>query len=185
MLRIVRTELYFHPFEIKWRFPELIFGNPSISMMFYSCDPESIEFDELFHSPFSDATFRSEPLPVLRAFVDATVQSAPFRAFAFSVTDEDELNSKIIDQIFQTPVVIENSPPEGIPFGTLLSGASIATVGTYVGLQGIEGHPFLFIAVPAGIIVVGTAVAISRAIDKGLNNAVERATKRKKKARAR
>jgi hypothetical protein len=70
------------------------------------------------------------------------------------------LNSDIIRSIYNEPFIIERSPPEGIQFGKLLSGASFITIGTFVGFQGVGGDPLLFLAVPAGIIIVGAAVAI-------------------------
>jgi hypothetical protein len=172
MLRVIRTELYFNPFDIKWRFPELVVSNPGISMAFFGCDPSRLDFEKIFSTPVSPME-RVEPPQVLRAFFDTALQNAPFNTYGFQAYHE--LNKPIIDEIYNEPIIIEHSPAEGIPLGKLLSGASVATIGTYVGLQGVWGNPLLFVAVPAGIIVVGAAVAVVRAFDKGLNHAVERA----------
>src|SRR5262249_20880823 len=86
-----------------------------------------------------------------------------------------ELNGPIIDKIYNEQVIIEHSPPEGIPFGKLLSGASVVTIGTYVGFQGIVGGPLLFLAVAAGILAVGAPIVMLHVIDKGLIHRMERA----------
>jgi hypothetical protein len=186
MLRVIRTELYFDPLKIKWSRAELVFGNPGISMAFFRCHPEAIDWQDALRDVLSSplSVFAHEPLHIVRAFIDAALQREPFNAYGYQTPVES--NRTIVDEILREPIIIENSPPEGVPFQQLFSGASIASIGTYVGLRGLEGGPLLFLAVPAGILVVGAAISISRAIDKGLNHAMERAimkTKSKSKAR--
>jgi hypothetical protein len=47
MLRVIRTELYFNPLEIKWQVPELIINNPGISAAFFPCSPGGFEFERI------------------------------------------------------------------------------------------------------------------------------------------
>ncbi len=164
MLRVIRTELYFNPLEIKWQVPELIISNPGISAAFFPCSPRGFEFERIISRP----VLLGQVGGVL-AFLDTALQNAPLRSYG---SEYDVLNPGLIRSIYNSEIIIEHSPPEGIQFGKLISGvASLITIGTYVG----SGDPLLFLTIPAGIIVVGAAVSIARAFDKGLNHVVERA----------
>jgi hypothetical protein len=173
MLRVIRTELYFNPFEVKWLAPELVISNPGISAAFFRCDPRSFDFEKVFSTNPVSLT-ADERSRAVSAFLDAALQNA------HGLEHPAVLNSGPISKIFGSEIIVEHSPPEGILFGKLLSSASLVTIGTYVGLQGMGGSPLLFVAVPAGIIVVGAAVAIVRAFDRGLTHVIERATSRNK-----
>jgi hypothetical protein len=85
------------------------------------------------------------------------------------------LNTGPVEKIYGSEIIVEHSPPEGIPFRKLLSGASVLTIGTYIGSMALGGSPLLYVAVPLGIILVSAAVSIGHAFDKGLNHVVERA----------
>jgi hypothetical protein len=176
MLRVLKTEFYFDPFEIRWRYPELVFANPAISMVFFQCDPAKMTWGSLYLSQSTNPNYKEHP-EVIRAFFDAQLQRTPFRAFG--PQDAEILNGELIDRIYEQPVIIEQSPAEGIPFFTMLKGASAATIGTFIGVKGLDGNALLFISVPAGIIVVGSAIAITHAFEKGLANVVDRLTKSK------
>jgi hypothetical protein len=80
--------------------------------------------------------------------------------------------------IIAAPVVIENSPPESIPFSTLLRSASSAVVGTYIGVRIAGGSPALMLlTVPAGLLVVGSAMGVAKALEKGLNKKIQKLLK--------
>jgi hypothetical protein len=192
MLRVIRTELYFNPLEIKWQFPELIISNPGISAAFFRCDPERFDFEKVISSPSSDIIggdlstilrgLAEQPTTrelLVRAFLDRALQNAPF---AYGLEPPHELNTNIIDKIYGESIIVEQTPPKGIPFRELVvPGTSIITVGTYVA----SGDILLCLKVAAGIIIIGGAVAIVRAFDKGLTHVVERAIGSKDKTPAR
>ncbi len=129
MLRVIRTELYFNPLEIQWRFPELVVSHPGISMAFFKCDPEHFDLGQIFSSLFlsfpEPQSLPAEP-QLLRPFFDAALQNAPFHIHG---RFGEELNPAIIDEIYQEGVIVEHSPPEAIPLGKAISGASVVTVG--------------------------------------------------------
>jgi hypothetical protein len=184
------TELYFDPFDIEWRDPTRVIGNPGISMVFYRGDPSHLKekaiqltamqphltmlrYSEMFFAflpPFPHDMSETD----IRAFLDSALQNDTFGAYMGDRPAYAELNTALINQIFETPVVIENSPPEIIPFHQLISKPSILAVGTFLGLQLSGLNEMLLLTAPAGIIVVGSAVSIARAIDKGLNHYVDR-----------
>jgi hypothetical protein len=188
-MRILRTEVYFEPTEIKWLYPELIHGNPGIAFAFIAINAEGIDLNEVF-TPFASwprvARSRVSEYEV-RRFLDEALQFSAVghrEVLPFAVLDPDDTfeppvppNEAIINFIIEQNVVVENSPAEGIPFATLLKGASAATIGTYVGVQAAEGHTLLLLTVPAGIIVVGSAIAVSKAFEQSIHKVVERLTR--------
>lgn len=90
---------------------------------------------------------------------------------------ERRFASYILDQ----PIVIERSPPLSIPLHSLLTKAPGVAIGTFVGIEAAASHPLLMLAtVPGGIIAVSSAIGISRALEAGLNKAVDRMIKRLK-----
>src|SRR5262249_12322564 len=153
--------------------PELIVSNPGISAAFFHCNPDTFDLDKVISRP---VPVSSERMREVSIFLDMALQNAQFHT---RWLEHDLLNLSIIRSIYGSVVVIEHAAHEGVPFGKLLSGAWIVTVGTFVGLQGIGGGPLLFLAVAAGILAVGAPVVMLHAIDKGLIHAVERAWGRK------
>jgi hypothetical protein len=181
MLRVIRTELYFNPLEIKWQFPELIISNPGISAAFFRCDPKNFDLDKVISFTIFN-TREGGTAREVGAFLDTALQNAPFPR-EHHLLEYRVLNVGPIEKVHNSEIIIEHSPPEGIPFHKLLSGASIVTVGTYVGVGalGSGGGPLLFLTVPAGILVVGAAAAIVLAFAKGLTYAMERAMRARDK----
>jgi len=175
MLRVIRTELYFNPLEIKWQFPELIISNPGISTAFFRCDPRAFEFERVISSIIFHTT-EGRAAREAGAFLDTALQNAPF-PIQPHLSEYRLLNVGPVEKIHNSEIIVEHSPPEGIPFHKLLSGASIVTAGTYVGAGalGAGGGPLLFLTVPAGILVVGGAMVMVLAIAKGLIPRMERA----------
>jgi hypothetical protein len=99
----------------------------------------------------------------------------------------------IADEIWRGDVVYEQSPPKTTKLSTLIKKSSAAAIGTFIGTQ-VAGadYPLLFVTIPAGIIIVGSAFGISRGLELGLAESVNRLfdpskrervskTKRKKK----
>jgi hypothetical protein len=91
MLRVIRTELYFNPLEIKWQFPELIISNPGISAAFFRCDPEGFDIGKVISRPIFDTTGAPSDLlqahlrlqtrmrpQLVAAFLDTALQNGPF-----------------------------------------------------------------------------------------------------------
>jgi hypothetical protein len=84
-------------------------------------------------------------------------------------------NDGTINQIMDADVIVENSPPEAVPFSVLLRNASTAVVGTYIGVRIAGSNPVLMLlTVPAGLLVVGSAMGVAKALEKGLNKRVLR-----------
>lgn len=74
-------------------------------------------------------------------------------------------------------VIVENSPPEAVPFSMLLRSASTAVVGTYIGIRMAGSPALMLLTVPAGLLVIGSAMGVAKALEKGLNKRVRKLLK--------
>jgi hypothetical protein len=76
--------------------------------------------------------------------------------------------------------VLEESPPYLVPLQFLVKQSPQIAIGTLIGAGAAGGsYPLMLLTVPAGIIVVGSAIGISKGLEKGLNKAIERLVQRK------
>ena len=108
------------------------------------------------------------------------VQGTEQRQFAERIYADAIVNRHIVDFVKNAGVVIEQSPPVAIPFASLLRKASSVTIGTMMGAAvAIDNPPLMFITIPAGIIVVGSAMGVSKGLERGLAKKIERLMKRK------
>jgi hypothetical protein len=77
-------------------------------------------------------------------------------------------NISAITRLAEADVVVQRSPPLDIPLKGLLSKSASTVIGTYLGYAVAGDHTSLLLAsVPGGIIVVGTAIGVSRALETG------------------
>jgi hypothetical protein len=152
-------------FALKERAGRLMLSQPELSLLRY------VDTYFTFLPPYP---LEMSAEPQVRAFLDCAIQNDTFGVYVPAIQKYTELNTSLIHQIFQQSVIVESSPPEIIPFHQLLSKPSILVVGTLLGAQLSGLTEMLFLTAPAGIIVVGSAVSIARAIDKGLNHYVDR-----------
>jgi hypothetical protein len=170
-MRVVRTEMYFDPREINWPLPELVTNTPGIAAAYFQIDaelgPDDVrgQLSWLFlHPEYNERT--------IRLFLDASLWGSG-SLFPEPRQEGEEFNPTIINYILEQSIIIEQSPPLGVPFEQLLKGASVTSIGTLLGYYGMN-EPLLFLTIPAGILVVGSAVAISKAMEKGLSHTISR-----------
>jgi hypothetical protein len=183
-VRIIKTEMYFDATDLHWPRAEELYANPGISVAFIKAEfPDGRELlkEIVSDRPIELADEGNELL--IRIFLDEAVVGAqqPFRNrdTGDNTSDIDVTihNADIVDFIFDADIIIERSPPHAVAFKALAKSASALSVGAYVGVAGLE-HPLLFLTVPAGILVVGAAVSVSKAFERGLNLKVERVLKK-------
>jgi hypothetical protein len=86
-----------------------------------------------------------------------------------SSIEESFINFMIDSEI----IILKNSPPEFKSVRELLERGAGVIIGTYVGLSIGDGNPLLLlISVPAGIIIGGAAVGLSRGLEIGLEKKI-------------
>jgi hypothetical protein len=160
MLRVIRTELYVDPYEIGGRSPEPE-QPPGISVAFFHGKPEKFGFQQVLSNPVRVVPHLDELIP----FFYTVLHEAPI----FPWDPPHDPTIRTIFKIFRERVIIERSPPVAIPLGKLLTGASLITVGTFVGIKGMSVSPLMFAAVPAGILVVGAPIVVLNAINRWID----------------
>jgi hypothetical protein len=71
-------------------------------------------------------------------------------------------------------IPIEESPLTGISFHEVMNKASAAGLGSWVAWSAVGPSPYLFIAVPAGIVLVSAAIGIGKGLEEGLRERIKR-----------
>jgi hypothetical protein len=83
---------------------------------------------------------------------------------------------EVVSYVLSQPVVIEQSPPVWIKLKDVVEAVKKdpRAVGAFVGmLAGYEHPPMMLITVPAGILLVGSAPALTKAIERGLVKVID------------
>ena len=152
-MRVIRTEFYVDPREVKWPVPEVFEKVPGISAVFFKADGEPPDPVELRKAAFWAATV-SQPKSEaqLRVFLDECLRGTNdvvrsyFSGRLSSEEPLNEYNPQIIDRFYKELIIIEQSPPSGISFEQLAKGASSASIGALVGYYGCH-EPMLFLTI--------------------------------------
>ncbi|SRR6266403_3026013 len=86
-----------------------------------------------------------------------------------------------IQDILDQPIVIERSPPIAEKLLSLVHSATSTSLGVLLG-TGVSPDPYvMMITVPAGILLMGTVLGITKGLERGLAARVENAIAPKKK----
>lgn len=176
--RVVRTEFYLDAEDFR----------PSYGMT-YLAFPDSSSFQDRDAVPsFSAAWLRNfKPRDFPGDSGDLRSKSSPFIGidsvewYLFQVlvngrySGEErgvlfDTNHPLVDRILAQPIVLEQSPVLTEPFYSILrrSTPSVA-IGAYVGYAAANGNYLLMVTVPAGILLVGSAIEITRALPRILS----------------
>jgi hypothetical protein len=178
-MRVLRTEFYADDY---YHFPLLLPPRPEptygVSVAWISVPRELEEADIRALIEARDFNLRSGQL---RNFLGLALSGREDEFFDHdrnSVRDNDPEPN----QILYGNIIIEQSPPEAVPLSLLLSKASTTVIGTYIGFQLAGDNPVLLLAtVPLGLIVIGSAMGVSKAFEKGLTKAISRLIEKKLK----
>jgi hypothetical protein len=167
-MRVIRTEMYFdkRPFDTRARVPGV-----SVAWIEGSTR-ESVRYDSDGQLRWDDYRYEAidlDPIPSIgfELKLRDTIRYSLFGAPSGAV----QIDDRFVDFVLREPVVIERSPPVLIKLRDLIDGLrkDPRAVGAFIGmLAGYEHPPFLLITVPAGIFLVGSAPAITRAIERGV-----------------
>ena len=177
-MRVIRTEMYFseeHIFGLNRRRTSHA-RNPGLGFAWLRTDRPAHGVDEqLLEDHYFD---RQEGAAT--AFLDLAIRgqersetiSQP-NAFFGAI-----YNQRLVQEVLNGDIVIENSPPEAVTFRSLLAKAPGVAIGTMVGMKAAGDTSLLMLlTVPTGIVVCSSAIGVSKALEKGLNKAVEKVIK--------
>lgn len=182
-MRVIRTEMYFDPRDIEWDREEGIHANPGIAFAWFkegeSKDGSALGFQTEKNIQLLDdyqfiSNFGPNPNPeIVTPFISHLVQDLRFGSEEF--LNFPTSNRRIIQAVLESTIILENSPPEAVDFRRLLGKATSVSLGVYVGVQLAGAYPLLLIiTIPTGIIVMGSAIGISKGLEAGLQKAIKR-----------
>jgi hypothetical protein len=196
-MRVIKTEMYFDDIDLPDNLTQP--KNPGICVAWIKAPdddavPEPSDFRALQLAGDED------PFPltfqVVTVIPPAAAETFSFLAnFALWNTSIVEAvanptigfkNADIARFLADAEIIIERSPPEAVPLSVLLARGGPITIGTFIGLGAAIDHPLVaFVTVPAGIIIISSAVGIAKAFEAGLNKAISRLFEQKKQRRTR
>jgi hypothetical protein len=168
-VRVIRTEFYFDKQDVIKLERDI---NPGIGVAFFNLDPEDHVPVEEFVNIFKDFSVSAATPQAVMNFLDVSLRGLQVQdpEFSADLSVFDDLNSPITASVFESTVIIEQSPPMGIPFGELAKRSTALGIGTFIGFGLAAGSfPLMIITVPVGIIVVGAAVGVSKGLENGLD----------------
>jgi hypothetical protein len=182
-MRVLTTFMYFDSANVKIEPP---FGRPrgrgeepepGIGVAWFGGDTTTlISISNL--KIFRELPGHKEEQPLTEEFLRSCVDLFLVDAaeYEFDRTERSLKNPDTVDYIITQPVVIERSPPFTVTLKGLLTSTNLPIwIGTYMGWSVAPEHSvLLFITVPGGIIVVGSATGLASAIAAGLSKSVKR-----------
>jgi hypothetical protein len=178
--RVVRTDLYFdgktRPFineQHHEKFPPSIgtawIANPKMPVTSYQeRSPELLHLHEL---PISERLSPEEMIEAILQGIDPRqiIEFLPREIVAIIHTKRLYLTKALLAQ----RIVIERSPPLAFTLANILRNATSTSLGVLVG-TGLSPDPFIMsIAIPAGILLMGPIMGISKGLERGLARLVE------------
>lgn len=188
-MRVIRTELLYKGSDLTVLTDDTERG---VSVA-WSTIHEPVEVDDEFLSELIDVGAIEDFTQIenVRQFLDGTIEGGVYRNLYRSQGSgiiAPLYYPDAIEQVLQAAIVIEHSPPTTEMLSALLSKATPLAGGLFLGIQLAEGNTIMLVTVPLGILLVGTAVAVTKAIEVGLMRAVtgrgKPAPRRRKRRRA-
>jgi len=125
-MRVIRTEEYFHPSEVKWDYEEPMHGNPGIAIAFIKLPkpgPTNLnDFDqfEVNITPLDDPATADLTID---QFLNAAIQGADVSSAEKLLAGDNPPEQPLIQQVRNLNVILETSPPFHINFSELLKSA--------------------------------------------------------------
>jgi hypothetical protein len=180
-MRVLRTEMYFSRDQIT----DLYLRNrgnarnPGLSFAWFQAGGST---EGLHEELLADRIFYREE-GTAAAFLDHVLRGFDKRLPFLFIADPLRLaNRGIIEQVMNDAIIIENSPPEAVPLRSLIARAPGVAIGTFIGIAAARNYSplLMFLTVPGGILVCSSAIGISKALEKGLNQRIEKLIKPKR-----
>jgi hypothetical protein len=178
MMRVIRTEMYFSVADI----PFTASRNPGVAFAWFGTGAD-VDFAAIDTGWFASDFGGIETVGMLNLsgngfenFLAAALLNSSYEGDA--IDDILARNPGIrpaINSILASDIVVERSPPSIISVRDLARNVSSTSVGTYMGFASAgDNHALLFLTVPLGIVMVGAAVGVSKALESGLNKSIAR-----------
>lgn len=188
-MRVIRTEMYFDSSQVISTGKDFQ-ENPGVSTAWFSaagCDvPSADEIKTILDD--KQAKISREITPELfDIFADLSIQNVRSAGAEGAILkgEWNVINPVITTAVLNAQIVYESSPPQLLPVREIAKAGAPVVIGTFLGYEVADGsYPLMFITIPVGIIVIGSAIGISRGLENGLNKFVEGLFKNKGRRKA-
>lgn len=181
-MRVVRTEMYFAEDQVVGLHGKrkLHAKNPGLGFAWLRTETAPFGIEESLLQKYWIDRHESTAQYFLDLAIRGREQDVrdelPFAGPSYS--KRTPLNRPIVHFVMNGGIVVENSPPELVTFKSLLAKAPGVVIGTFVGMKAAgDATALMLLTVPTGIIVCSSAIGVSKALEKGLNKAVEKLIK--------
>ena len=183
-MRVIRTEMYFSSSDLTWNTNNIL-QNPGVAVAFFRVENnhglliKSIVTDPISLSQGLEAPAWPGNAPtVIHLFLSSVLEGSD-DFFQMPTEPLRRVNNEhVVNFILEQPIVIEQSPPSAELLKGLFAKSASIVIGTFIGTTVAGENPLLmFLSIPAGIIVVGSAIGLSKGLESGLNKAIEKLIK--------
>jgi hypothetical protein len=171
-MRVIRTEEYFDGNYVKRREDKWL-KNSSICFAWIKMgETSTLRVGHL--KDFEEARpITPSEVPLVLDYILRRERMQPFVD-----RSEELLNASIVEQILETPIVIEQSPPELDTLSSILKsgvkGGGTVALSVYLALN---GDVYLFVTLPLAFIVVGASKGMSKWLEQNIPKLMTRATR--------
>lgn len=174
-MRVIRTEMYFDNVHgIGEGALKAARMNPGVGVAFFGGDVPPQFPARLLLSAAVDIEPGDER--TIHKYIDLSIRGVEksFGHFSSRYRRGAIQNHDIIEYILNAGIVVEESPPALQTLKSILSKSPGIAIGTYVGMELAGSNPELMVlTVPFGIIIVGSAIGVSKGLERGLNKKIE------------
>ncbi len=196
-MRVIRTEMYFSSADVQpLRDQNNVIENPGIAFAFFNLKQidESLsdhKIDDWLIDNAIDGIFDAgdnfgvpPKSSAIKEFLGVAITgyhgAVKSESFLQALREGGTTNESVSDFAFNGDIVIEHSPPDLTTIAKAIRQSPTILLGTYTGI-GIAGenYPLMLVTIPAGIIVFGAAVGVSKGLQNGLNKSIETWIKKK------
>jgi hypothetical protein len=169
MVRTIRTEMSFEPADIESEYAAHTITNSHVAIAwvpYHSDQPIPLFENAGGDDPLRDFP-RSLEIGDVEEFLNGLLQGVQPTPLSRLTRFGDMPNRVVVEAVLEQPVVIERSPAETFSLATLLktAGPSVA-IGTIAGIQAAPFPLMLLVTIPTGILLVGTAITLTKALEK-------------------
>jgi hypothetical protein len=164
-MRIIQTTAYVSD---EHRRSEDEFAPPVTFAWFRNPNPERAYFDAL------PDVLDDDPVEWLIGTEANNDYEALFRDALGAPFSNPPYSEREITELWNFPIIVEQSPPTEMPFAALLKHSPIFAMGAFIGTYVTDGYNpvFMFVAVPAGIVVIGAASGLAKGLEEGLHKRI-------------
>jgi hypothetical protein len=183
VMRVICTEMYFDPSSVRSILKEWQ-KNPGLSVAWLHIQDHDPPSGDEIHSILDDKqpkmTF-PDSSKIFDIFTDLSIQNVQGQVATDAIQKGDWKveNPGIVEFLRNADIVYENSPPLSLPLREIAKAGAPVVIGTFLGYNVADGNYLLmYVTIPGGIMVIGSAIGISRALENGLNKFIERLFKK-------